>query len=53
MRVGKWLEHLQSAVKASSNPDAVLKYTALGRQLAYAAYMFQDTLVWVSCVACD
>lgn len=48
MRVGKWLEHLQAAVKGAANQDTVLKVTSVGRQLGLAAYMVQDTLIWVS-----
>jgi len=46
MRIGKPLEHLQSAVKATQLTDAALKVTAIGRQLGYAAYLFNDMLVW-------
>jgi hypothetical protein len=47
MRIGKPVEHLQSAVKSLEKPDPVLKITAIGRQLGYAGYLFNDMLVWV------
>jgi len=48
MRIGKPLEHAQAAVKALDVSDPVLKFTALGRQLGYAGYLFNDMLVWVT-----
>lgn len=48
MRIGKPVEHLQAAVKSLDVSDPVLKLTALGRQLGYATYLFNDMLVWVS-----
>lgn len=53
MRVGKWLEHLQSAVKATMQADPVIRMTAIGRQVGYAVYLFNDTLVWVRLPASD
>lgn len=47
MRIGKPLEHAQAAVKALDVSDPVIKFTALGRQLGYAGYLFNDMLVWV------
>jgi len=47
MRVGKWIEHLQSAVKATNISDPALRITAIGRQLGYAIYLVNDTLIWV------
>ena len=47
MRIGKPLEHFQSAVKASDLPDAALRITAIGRQLGYAIYLLNDTAIWV------
>ncbi|GAA97548.1 hypothetical protein E5Q_04226 [Mixia osmundae IAM 14324] len=47
MRIGKPLEHLQSAIKAVDQRDPVLRVTAIGRQLGYAAYLVHDTLAWV------
>ncbi|CAO1633925.1 unnamed protein product [Sympodiomycopsis kandeliae] len=47
MRVGKFLEHLQAALKATSIQDPFVSYTALARQLSYAAYLTFDTLQWV------
>ncbi|GAA5832079.1 hypothetical protein JCM3766R1_003709 [Sporobolomyces carnicolor] len=46
MRIGKPLEHAQAAVKALDVSDPVIKFTALGRQLGYAGYLFNDMLVW-------
>ncbi|GAA5937310.1 Pex11p [Sporobolomyces koalae] len=46
MRIGKPLEHAQAAVKALDVNDSVLKFTAIGRQLGYAGYLFNDMLVW-------
>lgn len=51
MRIGKPLEHLQAAVKGLDLSDPVLKLTTVGRQLGYAGYLFNDTLVWVRTVA--
>lgn len=51
MRTGKFLEHLQAALKAVSIQDPFVCYTALGRQLSYAAYLTLDSLQWVSAAA--
>lgn len=42
------MEHLQSAIKAQSIADPILKITAIIRQLGYAAYLVNDHLSWVS-----
>ena len=44
MRVGKFVEHFKAAAVASDakGVDPVLRYTAIGRQLGYAAYMLFD-----------
>lgn len=47
MRAGKFLEHLQSATKALNTTDPVVKFTAIGRQLGYAAYLVCDLLQWI------
>ncbi|GAA6042555.1 hypothetical protein JCM8097_004664 [Rhodosporidiobolus ruineniae] len=47
MRIGKPVEHLQAAVKGVDIPNPVLKYTAIGRQLGYAGYLFNDMLIWL------
>lgn len=48
MRLGKPLEHLQAALKATKeNSDPTLTALAIGRQLAYAVYLFNDMLIWV------
>lgn len=52
------MEHLQSALKAQSIADPILKITAIIRQLGYAAYLINDHLSWVGdwrasrCVLC-
>lgn len=47
MRVGKFLEHMQAALKASAIQDPVVSYTAIGRQIGYASYLILDSLQWV------
>jgi len=47
MRIGKPLEHLQAAIQTLDVSDPFLRLTALGRQLGYAAYLFNDMLVWL------
>ncbi|GAA5971761.1 hypothetical protein JCM11641_001503 [Rhodosporidiobolus odoratus] len=47
MRIGKPFEHLQAAIKGLDISDPILKFTAMGRQLGYAGYLFNDMLVWV------
>lgn len=47
MRIGKPIEHLQAAVKGLDLTDPVLKFTTIGRQLGYAGYLVNDTLVWL------
>lgn len=47
MRVGKFLEHIQSATKALAVQDPVIRATAIGRQLGYAVYLVCDVLQWV------
>ncbi|BGP15070.1 hypothetical protein JCM10213_002786 [Rhodosporidiobolus nylandii] len=47
MRIGKPFEHLQAAVRALTIQDTILKVTAVGRQLGYAGYLFNDMLVWL------
>jgi peroxin-11B len=49
------LEHAQAAVKSLEIEDPVLKFTALGRQLGYAGYLYHDMLIWVQfdwCACC-
>ncbi|PKI82401.1 Peroxisomal membrane protein PMP27 [Malassezia vespertilionis] len=45
-RIGKFLEHFQAALKATSISDAVVRFTAIGRQLGYAMYLILDALQW-------
>ncbi|KAK9312536.1 peroxisomal membrane protein PMP30A [Lipomyces starkeyi] len=49
MRIGKPLQHLKAAAAAYDNKtaDAVLRYTAVGRQLSYSAYLTIDSLIYV------
>ncbi|KAF1912157.1 peroxisomal biogenesis factor 11 [Ampelomyces quisqualis] len=44
MRVGKFVEHFRAAAVASDakSMDPVLRFTTIGRQLGYAAYMLLD-----------
>jgi hypothetical protein len=44
MRIGKNVEHLQAAAKASDlkGQDPVIKYATVGRQLGYAGYLTMD-----------
>lgn len=49
LRLGKPMEHLQAALKASFAPGpAVEQITTIGRQLAYFGYLTYDVFVWVS-----
>lgn len=49
MRLGKPLEHLQAALRATASTGNVgEQLTTIGRQLAYAGYLTYDSLVWVS-----
>ncbi|KAI0094615.1 peroxisomal biogenesis factor 11 [Irpex rosettiformis] len=51
MRLGKPLEHLQSALKATTaSGPAVEQLTTIGRQLAYFGYLSNDALVWANSV---
>jgi peroxin-11B len=47
MRVGKFLEHMQAALKATAIQDPFVSYTAIGRQIGYASYLTLDTLQWI------
>lgn len=49
MRLGKFVEHFKAAAVAAdaTNMDAVLKWTAVGRQLGYAFYMTFDAMTYV------
>lgn len=46
MRVGKFVEHFRAAAVASdaASMDPVLRFTTIGRQLGYAAYMLFDNV---------
>jgi len=51
MRLGKPLEHLQAALRAtaSAGPSGE-QITTIGRQLAYAGYLSYDALIWLGSV---
>lgn len=48
MRIGKFLEHMQAALKATTIQDPIVSYAAIGRQIGYACYLMLDSLQWVS-----
>jgi peroxin-11B len=50
MRLGKPVEHLQSATKALNEEDPFARFTIVGRQIGYAIYLFWDTFGWVSLI---
>jgi len=52
LRLGKPLEHLQSALKISQSPasHSLERYTSLARQLSYAGYLTLDGIVWANSV---
>ncbi|KAK9453746.1 peroxisomal biogenesis factor 11 [Dipodascopsis uninucleata] len=47
LRLGKPLQHLKAAAVAYDNKtaDAILRYTAIGRQLSYAVYLTMDMIL--------
>jgi hypothetical protein len=48
LRLGKPLEHLQAALRASQNTAFFgEQVTTIGRQLAYFGYLSYDTAIWV------
>ncbi|CEH15689.1 peroxisomal biogenesis factor [Ceraceosorus bombacis] len=47
MRAGKFLEHMQSALKATTIKDPFVAYLAVGRQLGYMCYLTLDLLQWI------
>jgi hypothetical protein len=48
MRLGKPMEHLQAALKASLAAGPLVEnVTTIARQLGYFAYLTYDALVWV------
>lgn len=48
MRLGKPMEHLQSALKATQlRAPTPEQLTTIGRQLGYAGYLTYDALAWV------
>ncbi|TFL06595.1 peroxisomal biogenesis factor 11 [Pterulicium gracile] len=51
LRLGKPVEHLQAALRASTAPGPALEQvTAAGRQLAYFLYLSYDAFVWANSV---
>lgn len=49
MRLGKPVEHLQAALRASfASGPALEQITTIGRQIGYFGYLTYDTFVWVS-----
>lgn len=49
MRLGKPLEHLQAALRATTSGSPMgEQITAISRQLGYAGYLTYDMLIWVS-----
>lgn len=48
MRLGKPMEHLQAALRASLSPGPISEtLTTVARQIAYFGYLTYDALVWV------
>jgi len=51
MRLGKPIEHLQAALRASLSPGPALEQiTTIGRQIGYFGYLTYDALVWAHAV---
>ncbi|KAF5390314.1 hypothetical protein D9757_002810 [Collybiopsis confluens] len=51
LRLGKPVEHLQAALKASFAPGPASEtITTIGRQISYFGYLSFDALVWVNAV---
>ncbi|KAG5718850.1 Peroxisomal membrane protein PMP27 [Termitomyces sp. T112] len=51
MRLGKPIEHLQSALRASlANGPAFEQIFAIGRQLGYFGYLCYDALIWANTI---
>jgi peroxin-11B len=54
MRLGKPLEHLQAALKASQSAGlsqrSLERFTAIARQLSYAGYLTLDGVVWANSI---
>ena len=54
MRLGKPLEHLQAALKASQSTalsrQSAERFTTVARQLSYAGYLTLDAVVWANSV---
>lgn len=49
MRLGKPLEHLQAALRATAGTGPMgEQITTIGRQLGYAGYLAYDSIIWVN-----
>ena len=52
MRLGKFMENAQAALRALSAPgETGERITAIGRQLGYFGYLSLDNIVWVRAIA--
>ncbi|KAG0359573.1 peroxisomal biogenesis factor 11 [Gamsiella multidivaricata] len=47
MRIGKPIEHVESAVLASNIKDEFLRFCSVGKQLSYAGYLTYDALIFL------
>ncbi|KAF9155601.1 Peroxisomal membrane protein PMP27 [Linnemannia schmuckeri] len=47
MRFGKPVEHIDNAVKATSVKDEFLRFSTIGKQLAYAGYLTLDGIIFI------
>ncbi|KAG0214481.1 Peroxisomal membrane protein PMP27 [Mortierella sp. GBA30] len=47
MRIGKPIEHIESAVAATAVKDEFLRYCSVGKQLSYAGYLSFDALIFL------
>ncbi|KAI8871177.1 peroxisomal biogenesis factor 11 [Ramicandelaber brevisporus] len=48
MRVGKWIDSLNTAQKALETRDYFLRLTLTGKSLCQAGFLFVDTLIWLN-----
>ncbi|KAF9361526.1 Peroxisomal membrane protein PMP27 [Mortierella sp. AD094] len=47
MRVGKPIEHVESAIAATSLKEEIIRFFMVGKQLSYAGYLTFDALVFL------
>ncbi|KAF8926255.1 peroxisomal biogenesis factor 11 [Dissophora ornata] len=47
MRIGKPIEHIESAVAATALKDELIRLFSVGKQLAYAGYLTYDALIFL------